>query len=145
MLSAKPWKPDAILRLLLSVFVCIFAGSILPSLWQHSPTAGGTGAKLIVPLAVISIAAWMATLVLLNKPWQLDNFERRLIAVLVCFSIGLFAGALVERFSGARADSISTGRMVIATLSFQGAGLIFIARFLREHQASWADGLRIQE
>ena len=29
--------------------------------------------------------------------------------------------------------------MVVATLSFQGAGLILIARFLREHQISWAE------
>jgi membrane protease YdiL (CAAX protease family) len=60
--------------------------------------------------------------------------------VLVFFSIGLFAGALVGRFSGERAGSPSTGRMVIATLSFQGAALIFMVRFLREHQVSWAEG-----
>ena len=30
--------------------------------------------------------------------------------------------------------------MVVASLSFQGAGLILIARFLREHQISWAEG-----
>src|SRR6266478_5411396 len=31
MLSEKPWKPEAVLRLLLSVFVCYFTGSILVS------------------------------------------------------------------------------------------------------------------
>ncbi len=140
MLSAKPWKPDAILRLLLSVFVCIFAGSLLPSLWQRSATAGGLGPKLVLPLAIISIAAWIITLILLNRPWRLETLERQLIAVLICFSIGLFTGALVGRFSGVRPDSASTGRMVIATLSFQGAALIFIARFLHEHQVSWTEG-----
>ncbi len=30
--------------------------------------------------------------------------------------------------------------MSLATLSFQGAGLMLIARFLREHQISWAEG-----
>jgi membrane protease YdiL (CAAX protease family) len=140
MLSAKPWKPDAILRLLLSVFVCIFAGSLLPSLWQHSSKAGGVTAKLILPLTIISLCSWVATLVLLNKPWQLETFERRLLEVLACFCTGFFTGALVGRFSGEQAASPSTGRMVIATLSFQGAGLIFIFRFLREHQVSWAEG-----
>ena len=75
MLSAKPWKPDAILRLLLSVFVCIFAGSLLPSLWQHSSKAGGVTAKLILPLTIISLCSWVATLVLLNKPWQLETLN----------------------------------------------------------------------
>jgi membrane protease YdiL (CAAX protease family) len=30
--------------------------------------------------------------------------------------------------------------MSIATLSFQGAGLVLVARFLGEHQSSWAEG-----
>jgi len=140
MLSAKPWKPDAILRLLLSVFICIFAGALLPSLWHRPWTAGGSVAKLIVPLAAFSLCCLVATLVLLNRPWRLETFERRLIAVLVCFCAGLFAGAWVERLSGARPADASIGRMVIASLSFQGAGLIFMVRFLREHQVTWADG-----
>jgi membrane protease YdiL (CAAX protease family) len=140
MLSAKPWKPDAILRLLLSVFVCIFAGSLLPILWQHSSAAKGMAAKLILPLAIISLCCWAATLILLNKPWRLETFERRLLAVLICFCIGFLAAALVGRFSDQRGSTPSTGRMIIATMSFQGAGLIFILRFLHEHQVGWAEG-----
>jgi membrane protease YdiL (CAAX protease family) len=139
MLPPKPWKPDAILRLLLSVFVCVFVGSLLPNLWQTS-SAVGTGAKLVLPLAVVSLAAWIATLVLLNKPWPLETLERHLIVVLICFSIGLFGGALVGKFSGERAGTLSTGRMIVATLSFQGAALIFMARLLHEHQLTWAEG-----
>jgi membrane protease YdiL (CAAX protease family) len=144
MLSAKPWKPDAILRLLLSVFVCIFAGSLLPSLWQRGSTAGGMGARLVVPLVVLSLLAWVATLVLLNKPWRLEALERHLVAVLVCFSIGLLTGALVGRYSGDRGVTPSTGRMVIATLSFQGAALIFLVRFLHEHHVTWAEGFGLR-
>ena len=140
MLAAKPWKPDAILRLLLSVFVCIFAGSLLPNLWQHSVAAKGFAAKLIVPLTILALCCWAATLVLLNKPWRLETFEHRLMLVLACFCVGFFASALVARFSGESDKNPSTGRMVIATLSFQGAGLIFIARFLREHHMSWTEG-----
>jgi membrane protease YdiL (CAAX protease family) len=140
MLSAKAWKPEAILRLLLSVFACIFAGSLLPTLWQRGEAGGGSGAKWVLPLAIISIAAWVATLVLLNRPWRLESLERSLVAVLICFSLGLFCGALAARFSEVRLDSPSTGRMVIATLSFHGAALILITRFLREHQVSWTEG-----
>jgi membrane protease YdiL (CAAX protease family) len=140
MLSAKPWKPDAILRLILSVFVCIFAGSLLPVLWQHSSAAKGLAAKLILPLVIFSLCCWVITLILLNKPWRLETFERRLLAVLLCFCAGFSAGALVGRFSGEHTANPSTGRMVIATLSFQGAGLVFMIRFLQEHQVSWAEG-----
>ncbi|HVM49755.1 MAG TPA: CPBP family intramembrane glutamic endopeptidase [Candidatus Acidoferrum sp.] len=136
----KPWKPDAILRLLLSVFVCIFAGSLLPLLWQRPAAATGTAARLIVPLTVLALGCWAATLVLLNRPWRLQNFERRFGALLACFCVGFIAGALAGRLSGERDANPSTTRMIIATLSFQGAGLILIARFLREHQVSWAEG-----
>jgi membrane protease YdiL (CAAX protease family) len=144
MLSAKPWKPDAILRLLLSVFVCIFGGALLPSLWRHPAAAGTTAAKLFFPLAVFSIGCLAATLILINRPWQLETFERRLLAVLACFCAGFFAGAWVERLSGDRAGSASIGRMIVAALSFQGAGLIFTARFLREHQVSWKEGFGLR-
>lgn len=139
MLSPKPWKPDAILRLLLSVFVCIFAGSILPNLWQH-PAAKGVGAKFIIPLTLLSLCGWAITLVLLNKPWRLESFERHLLQVLACFCVGLLAGALAARFSVERTGTLSTGQMIIATLSFQGAAIFFIFRFVREHKTSWADG-----
>jgi membrane protease YdiL (CAAX protease family) len=144
MLSPKPWKADAILRLLLSVFVCIFAGSLLPTLWQRSSSAAGMGAKLVLPFAIISLAAWIATLVLLSRPWRLEVFDRYLLTVLICFTIGLLTGALAGRFSAQRSDSVSTGRMVIATLSFQGAALAFMFRFLREHQVSWAEGFGLR-
>jgi membrane protease YdiL (CAAX protease family) len=140
MLSAKPWKPDAILRLLLSVFICIFAGALLSSLWHRPGGAGTSVAKLILPLGAFSLCCLGAALVLLNKPWRLETFEHRLIAVLVCFCAGLFAGAWVERLAGTRATDASIGRMLIATLSFQGAGLVFMVRFLREHQVTWAEG-----
>ena len=140
MLSTKPWKPDAILRLLMSVFICIFAGALLPCLW-HRPGSGGTmAAKIFFPLAAISIGSLAATLVLISKPWQLETFERRLIAVMILFSVGFFAGAWVERLSGTRTVAAPLGRMMVSTLSFQGVGLIFVVRFLQEHQVSWAEG-----
>jgi membrane protease YdiL (CAAX protease family) len=144
MLSLKPWKPDAILRLLLSVFVCVFVGALLPGLWQRPSTVTGLAAKLYLPLSAIAVGCLLATLVLINRRWQLETFERRLMAVVFLFCLGFSAGALLERLSGNRAASTSIGRMVIATLSFQGAGLVLTARFLREHQVSWAEsfGLR---
>jgi membrane protease YdiL (CAAX protease family) len=139
MLSAKPWKPDAILRLLLSVFVCIFAGSLLPNLWQHS-VAKGLGAKLIIPLTVLSLCCWAITLILLNRPWRLETFEHQLIAVMAGFCVGFLASALAAKFAGERGGTPSTGRMIVATLSFQGAGLFFMLRFVREHKMSWTEG-----
>ena len=140
MLSAKLWKPEAIMRLLLSVFVCIFAGSLLASLRHYPGTGGAVAAKLFLPLAAVSIGCLVATLILLNQPWRLETFERRLVAVLICFCTGLLVGAWVQRISGDSTAESSTARIIITTLSIYGAGLILLIRFLREHQMSWAEG-----
>lgn len=140
MLSGKLWKPDAIVRLLLSVFVCVFAGSLLASLRHYPGTGGALTAKLFFPLTAVSIGCLVASLILINKPWRLEMFERRLTAVLICFCVGFLAGAWVQRVSGDSAAESSTGRIIITTLSIYGAGLILVVRFLREHQMSWAEG-----
>ena len=140
MLSAKVWKPDAIMRLLLSVFVCTFAGSLFPSLRYCFGAVGTVTAKLLVPLAVVSIGCLVATLVLINRPWRLETFERRLIAVLVCFCGGFLAGAWVQRLCGDQVPESSPGRILVVTLTIYGAGLVLVVRFLREHQMSWAEG-----
>ena len=81
MLSEKNWKPEALLRLGLSVFACIILGSVLIGLGHGGPDAA-------------------------NEP--------------------------------------SVGRLILAVVSFQGAALVLIWRFLREHQVTWSEafGLR---
>ena len=81
-----------------------------------------------------------ATLVLISKPWRLETFTRRMAALMVCAYGGLFLGMWVQRLSGVSGAEVSIWRMSVATLSFQGAGLVLVARFLREHQTSWAEG-----
>jgi membrane protease YdiL (CAAX protease family) len=139
MLSAKLWKPDAIVRLLSSVFICVFAGSLLASLRHYPGTGGAVAAKLFLPLAAVSIGCLVATLVLINKPWQLETFERRLATVLVCFCAGVLAGAWVQRLAGDQAADSSISRIIITTLSIYGTGLVLVVRFLREHQMTWAE------
>ena len=139
MLSAKPWKADAIARLTLSVFVCVFAGSVLVSV-QHFVSAGGkASATLFYPLAVAALGCLATTLVLLSKPWPPENLSRRLLTLMVCAYSGLFLGAWVQQASGVAGAESSIWRVVVASLSFQGAALILIARFLHEHQIRLAE------
>ena len=139
MLSAKPWKADAIARLGLSVIVCVFAGSVLVSA-QHYISAGGkVSARTFYPLAVAALGCLATTLVLLGKPWPMEGLSRRLLSLMVCAYSGLFLGFWVQQSSGVGGAESSIWRIVVASVSFQGAGLILIARFLREHQVSWSE------
>ncbi|HMP81928.1 MAG TPA: CPBP family intramembrane metalloprotease [Verrucomicrobiota bacterium] len=75
MLSGPIWKPDAVLRLFLGVFVCLFVGALLANLLRHFTDSFGT-----------------------DSPW----------------------------------------RAVVSALFFQGAALLFIQRFLQDHDLRWS-------
>jgi membrane protease YdiL (CAAX protease family) len=139
MLSAKPWKADAIIRLGLSVIVCVFAGSLVMSVEHYARAGGKVGPEVFFPLTAAALGCLGATLVLISKPWPLEGFSRRLLTWMVCAYSGLFLGMWVQQLSGVGTAGISIWRVVVASLSFQGAGLILIARFLREHEVNWAE------
>lgn len=64
---------------------------------------------------------------------------RLLLRLFVCFAIGALLVTIMRRLMGDRAVEDSLLHVVVATLSFQIAGLVFVARFLREHRVGWAE------
>jgi membrane protease YdiL (CAAX protease family) len=139
MLSEKPWKADAIIRLILSVGVCVFAGALCLSV-QHYISAGAkVSPKLFYPLTVAALGCLAATLILISKPWPFENISRRLVIWMLCAYGGLILGMWVLHLSRVNGTETSIWRVVVASLSFQGAGLILVARFLREHQVNWTE------
>jgi len=140
MLSAKPWKADAIIRLVLSVLVCVYAGSVLVSAGHYATAGGKSSPWLFYSLAAVTLICLVAALILIGRPWPAQAFARRMLMLMGCAYSGLFVGAWVQRLAGAGATEASLWRMVVATLCFQGAGLVLIARFLREQQSTWTEG-----
>jgi membrane protease YdiL (CAAX protease family) len=139
MVPAKPWQADALIRLVLSVMLCAYAGALLASVCHYAGAGAKVSSKWFFPAAVVALICLAVTLVLISKPWPPEGFLRRLVAMVVCAYGGLLLGAWVQRFSGMQAGDASIGRMVISTLSFQGAGLVLIGRFLRTQQSSWTE------
>jgi membrane protease YdiL (CAAX protease family) len=139
MVSAKPWKAEPLIRLVLSVMICAYAGSLVVSVAHYASAGAKVSSKLFFPLAAVALGCLGATLVLLSKPWPVEAVSRRLVAFVGCAYGGLLVGAWVGRLSGVEAGEASIGRMIVAALSFQGVGLILFWRFLREQQISWAE------
>jgi membrane protease YdiL (CAAX protease family) len=136
MLTENRWKLDALMRLLVSVFVCILAGSLAVSA-LNVIRAHGKINFWFFPLTGAALCFLALTLMVIRKPWTPDNFISRLVFLLVCFYAGFFLGAWAQRLAGPSAPSV--GQAVIAAISFQGAALFLIWRFLREHEMSWAE------
>ena len=145
MLSPKPWKADAIIRLGLSVLICVYAGSLILSV-QHYLSAGAKASpRLFFPLAAAALGGLAATLILIRKRWPPEALSRRLVALAVCAYSALLLGMWVQQLSGVALAGTSIWRVVVAALSFQGAGLILIACFLREHQIGWVPAFGFSE
>jgi membrane protease YdiL (CAAX protease family) len=130
------------MRLLLSVFVCYVAGSLVLCLMRYA----GAGAKAgygVYILAGAALVCFGATLAGLHKPWKLEDMLRRrsvpslsyYVALMACFYAGILFGALGLRLAGSLGSAVpTTGQLVVTSLSFHGAALVFIWCFLREHR-----------
>jgi CAAX protease family protein len=140
MLSAKPWKADAIIRLVLSVMVCVYAGSVLVSAGHYVVAGGKAGPWLFYSLAAAAIGCLVATVILIGRPRAEGAFGRSMLTLLGCSYSGFFLGLWVLFLAGEVPPGASLWRMVVATLCFQGAGLFLIARFLHEQQSNWTEG-----
>jgi membrane protease YdiL (CAAX protease family) len=145
MLSEKPWRTDAVLRLVSRMVICIFMGSLVLPAAAVVPELPHAGAVLRLGLAGAAFGLFGWALVLLGRPWRLETFTRDFILLLGCCYGGLFLTWWSVRLEG----GASTGenpvlRVMIALLSFQGAALFLVHRFLREHGVGWAEafGLR---
>jgi membrane protease YdiL (CAAX protease family) len=138
MLSAKPWKSEAVIRLFLSVFVCFFAGSLLVSGLHHACPGARVDLRFFAA-AGCALGFLGTTLILLRQPWNLENSMSRVVVLVGCLYAGLFLGAWAQQLASPVPAGISVGQMLIATLSFQGATLVLIVPFLRRHQVSWRE------
>jgi membrane protease YdiL (CAAX protease family) len=136
MLSAKSWKPEAIVRLVVSVFICVTAGSLLACLTHAGGFHAKAGWRLWLP-AVGAFAGLATTLILLRRSWTLELFLRRTAVWLTSFYVGFFLAAWAEKIAGPPPEPGSAQQVVIGVLSLQGAGLLLTWAFLREHGTTW--------
>ncbi len=136
MLSPRPWKGNAILRLFLGVFVCVYSGALLVAVLHHAPVEGKELVRFYV-LTVLALGCLTASLGFLRRPWDFLVAPNRIGGFLLLLYAGVFLAAWAQKISGPTGSSVS--QMIIAGLSFQGAALILIAQFVREHGVSWKE------
>lgn len=81
-----------------------------------------------------------------EKPWRADALILLIAGLLVSMSLGSLLSQVIPNLmpDGAKADE-SFLRFVIGTLTIQGAALVLIHYFLRQHQLGWRDLLVSRE
>jgi len=138
MVSAKPWKLDAIVRLFLSVILCVFAGSLAGTVLYYTE-AGHRLRPWFFVLVALALGFLGTTLRLLRRRWSLEELMPRALVMMITFYAGFLLGLWAQKIAGAPPSVMNGGQVLIAGLSFQGAALVLIGWFLKEHRMSWAD------
>lgn len=137
MLSAKTWKTDAIVRLLVGIFICMFAGSLVLTALRPHPAGTKHGSVLFLISAALLLL--ITALVSIHRPWRVETLLRHMVFVMACVYAGMILGAWGQHLAGSGSGESAVLRMIVATMSFQGAAIVLIYRFLRDHQATWSE------
>jgi membrane protease YdiL (CAAX protease family) len=139
-LSEKPWRAEAIGRLIASVIICIFIGATVMSVIQYFDTSQKSSG-LFLRFNYSAIAAYISAIVLLIKPWHPEKFLLKLIALLCCIYGGLLCNWLAHRLVEDKGDLQNPVLTMLASaIFFQGAAILLTHFFLRSHQTNWREG-----
>ena len=129
------------MRLVFSVFLCFCAGFLITVILPVI-SAGKPAGKLLV-LGACGLVCLATALFLIRKRWTEGNSARRVVLALVCAYAGMLLGFwshhLAGPGAGAGKTTFSTVQMLVALGSFQGALLLFVPGFLREHELGPAE------
>src|SRR5438876_1930112 len=98
MLSEKPWRAEAVVRLVCGIFISMNAGSLL-TIALHHPTAAGKAAYFVFILVAAALLCLAAALLLTFKRWTLENFTRRAISLMACVLVGWCLGVWAQKIA----------------------------------------------
>src|SRR5689334_23114649 len=132
MLPEKSWKLEAIGRLFLSVMACILGGEAVARAVQAASKPIAHDWKFILS-SMGALSAFGATVASLRKPWTLERALPRMIISLFFFQIGMVLAMWEEKLAGRAPPGLSISSMLISFIAFQGAALVLVERFLKEH------------
>ncbi len=145
MLSEKPWKIQAILRLGASILICIFLGTLVVAAIQFFDGSGKVNPILFWAAAAGALGAFSGALYTLRRTWPYQDFIRNYLVLMGCCCAGLVLTWWVMHALGSTGETQpSTLRIVVAVLGFQGAALLLVSRFLREHGTGWREGFGLK-
>lgn len=138
-LTEKPWRTEAVLRLGIALFLCQFIGAVTLAATRFSPAHTSLRPWAFFVLVAASAISCCVALYMVRKPWNIERFTRQFILLIFFTYLGLTFGAFVQHFTKTASEQSFAIRAVLAALSFQGAALVLVPLFLREHQQTWDD------
>lgn len=139
-LTDKPWRAEAIARLLAGIFVCAFLGSLVLMVIRFDPVNAKSSATAFYLEAGGAALALLGALAAIAQPWTFEQFKLRAATFLTCSFAGLALTGIAQKSSGVTGHEITILGMMVAILSFQGAAIPLIWIFTRQHGIALREG-----
>lgn len=137
----KPWKTDAFVRLAASILFCCLIGGVAAMMFRFFGQPHRTAAGPFVAFSAGTIACFLGAVFVLMLPWSFESLLRKLLIFLMCLYGGFFLMWLAQRGIPDTGESESTiADLIIGIVSLQGAALVLVHFFLREHHTGWIEG-----
>ncbi|MGA4579660.1 lysostaphin resistance A-like protein [Limisphaera sp. VF-2] len=139
-----PWRPEALLRLVVGVLTCVLLGAWAGLLWRA--WSGEHLTWRVSLAAVVGMIALGWALRMTRQPIRWDSFRRWALHFGPGFYVGLVLLSLAHQWVPGLERRPGLPQLVLAGLSFQGATLVLVTLFLREHGTGWREafGLRLR-
>jgi membrane protease YdiL (CAAX protease family) len=142
-LPEKPWRADALVRLVAGITICLFGGTLgAAAVVRYFGESHRTATTLyFLCFAAGTFACLAGAVCVLVRPWPFDDFLKKLLALLLFIYAGFFLLWLAYRFVDPKSEIKNpTMNVLIGILAFQGMAVVLVHFFLREQQTGWAEG-----
>ena len=143
-LSEKPWRLEAIGRLVAALVVCMILGTVALFL-LNAQLPVTTNSTTFFTLAAGSTAALTVALTTLWRPWTPDNFAPRSGLFLGLVFIGYFMCGMTQRLCDMSGKETSLAGFAVQILSFQGVAIPLLAVFVVQHGLRPRDGFGLNQ
>lgn len=136
-----PWRPEALLRLVTGMLSCVLLGAWMGLLWRA--WSGGQLTWRTSLTAGVGMLALGWALRVTRQPIRWDSFRRWAIHFGLGFYLGLLLLSLAHRWVPVE-QRPGLPQLILAGLSFQGAALVLVTLFLREHGTGWKEAFGLE-
>ena len=141
-LAEKPWKGWAVARLGVCILIGMMMGAVAGTVIQYFEAPQDSSVVEFVALSTVAAASYVGAIVLLARPWPLEEpYLTRLIVLVALIYVGMFFTWLSTKLIVGNADLKNpTAVMLLSLAFFQGIALVLVHFFLREHSTGWTEG-----
>ncbi len=137
-LGEKPWKTDAVLRLVASIVICCLSGAVVAAIFQYFGLSQKPALLPFLACVIGAFACFAGALFVLARPWPFETYFRNLLILLLTADAGFLLTGLLQHVLPEKNEfNHPTLRLLISVLSFHGAALFLVYFFLREHNLNW--------